>query len=879
MNGDFVKSMKFLIVFAAVLSCFPTAWVQGMDGENEQASLDVLFAYLKNNKKLAKQLIEKHPESGRRLLDYIIEHTTDDPYRREDVWDKKIRWTRYLVENKLVDLNANNALLQACKNYSNVYCSTKYIELLLNLGASPNVNIPSTDRSEIFETPLIIWAVKNNYIEIAKLLINSPIFAFELNTYPDIPNTIRDDVAILFFIKKILPNAQNIDESMANVALNRFITNIISFTFQNQNDTEYGYWHTLCPFLNNTCFKLHTIPTLVDHPLEQLLNNATNTSKSKLYRDCLYLCLERVLDNPKHAPDVPAVNPFLPLSSNGCLLEQIIQKQDMRLFNFCVMNRNFKNLINYPLKHRADNATILHLCAQYNMPEAIKIICDMCEAKLIEMSDKQNKKALIYALEKGHTECVQELLNHRCNPGDETTIELARKYCSNVVPLLYQAQALSIENIPHDILQHIFAHTAHGCSLKNRIASLIKGPILTSTKWNHILYKPPLNLPDCAAVYASNLSAKEINKVLSRLMIDSDRDQDERIAMFNYLVSLNIQSINSSKYSLLDQTLQQFNIEWVKTIIHWYEEYDKQEFVHNPKHIPLINQPGCYIWNNNSCNYGIVHYNQGMPSLGFAFFVLKEAEEKPLHNTQLIFSALNCIRYLLEHGADPNISIPVHGAIQFKSPCPLVAVALDQGLKYAIPLLIKAGLDVNRIYHLNNNLDHTLLTRSARTKNTEAIEMLLKIDGIEINKAVNGMTALDFARQGVRNDTVLKLLAAAGAISALPSPATNNQAPTIQQPSVTAIGANTNNALLNNTELRIANTNPAPVPDNNPSTITTHWPHKKSLVWATCFAAGLVSTYGLYKYFWQSKQDVDEDDEEHDTADEELSTMAQEAFA
>jgi|GEM_PF-3556705 len=912
--------MNILVFVFLILSFLPTVQIHCMDDTQRpvdgdrlaQMEKDIITTYLDNNMKAAEKLIKENFKSGDFLLDYIIKLKSSHLYMNDHEPNKKSEWIQYLVENKLANLENVSALAHVCFGVVNKCCTPEHIKLLLDLGANPNIEIGNKDDASTI--PLIFWAVKNNQYDIIIKLLNSPIINIDLA-----PNNLcilhkaGDSTAILFFVKKILPECKNIESctdrwhDLIWAALNKFISKIP--TINCNKPKEYNEFVALRSLLSNQYFDMHSAHVPSPHPVEQLLDLLPKTTE--FGQTCIYRCLEILLSVRKEE-DIPALNPFLPLPKKGCLLEYAIAQGDMRLFELCAKNRNFKAMVNYPLKNRADKATLLHLCAQHDFPDAIKIICKTCEAKLIEMRDEYDKTPLVYAKEKGHEKCVQELLNHRCNPnpsgaacdidGSAYTISLIDKK-----PYNQEAQGSStIATLPLELLPIIFAHVADGGSLKRRMLSLIHGPMRVNKTWRHILHITPSNLPECAVAFAPHLTTQEVNQevnsILYGLILDKSRSQNDRIAMFKYLVSRDINSIKSPKYSLLNRALEERNIEWVKTIIYWYEKYDEKQLKTDPKHIPLINQPSCWIWNCESCTPVIREHNQGMPSLGFALFMLKDAHHQPQiqANANMKNDTLDCIEYLLEHGADPKITIPIENSGAYNNLQSLAVIAILEDLEYTLPLFIKYrkhnvhGVDVNQIYNTTgNNTHHTLLTLATRIKKPKAIQELLKINGLEINKLVNNMTALDIAyMERKENHAIIKSLQDADAKRARQLAANNNSSATPQAhaqstaPVVNVADALQTTATTPSTSITTTNTPgttvapsqhqattqsapisqsapaPVPVPGNNPQSISHHWMGQKPLAWIAGLSLGAVSIYAVCKYFWAEQDDVDEDEQE-----------------
>jgi ankyrin repeat protein len=786
-------------------------------------------------------------------------------------------WFKYLVEHgadvNSVDTRNFSVLSIICMIQ---YIPTSYITLLLERGANPNVLIGQTNPE-----PLLHWTIKHNKENIFFALLR---YGADIDILDEDGKTAFDICAeykcstfaerqfqayaqALLFIKKMLPTNKNIDLSLGHDALDAFMSAIAA----GQDLTE------LAPCLKNPHICSHLWFTHYNkaHPIEKLINAIPNSSLH--HRLMIYSCIE-ILISPTQSHEAP-INPFSRLSKNGCLLEQIIKINDEHLLKLCLQKEGVKFVINGLIDHttqdhKADTTTFLHLCVQHNFPAGIKMICDVCDNKMIDTTDKDGNTPFAYALKLGHTDCAQVLLNHRCNPGDATTIDVAKTDCPEVVELLKNAQSITVYDLPSEVLKYIFTHTAQGNSLKKRMTSLVDSPMRVNKIWNTALKDQPQLLPDCAATYAT-LNANEINKMLYSLLTElSVRQDDNRLAaLFHYLASLDINGIKSEQFSLLDRAIGDYNIEAVKTIIGWYEKYDNKAKLANPNHVPLINQPSCFTWNFSTCNFGIVT-NNGMPALGYAFFMLKSAQKQCAHNTKRLFSALNCINYLLKHDANPDILIQVHGnaVLSLISPIPLPVVALLEHLEYTIPLLIKHGIDVNRLYSLDrynprtglpgNPWDVTLLTLAANRNNKDAIEILLKIAGIEINKVVNGATALDVANQVLHSNEIITLLTNAGAKHAAHL-AINNNAPAapIQNHPVPPAGhladANQHNALPNNNVAHIAN-NPDPVPGNNTQLQAVNWLGKKPMYWIAGIAACTVGIYAWYKY--THPEEIDEED-------------------
>jgi len=783
-------------------------------------------------------------------------------------------WFKYLVEHgadvNSVDTRNFSVLSIICMIQ---YIPTSYITLLLERGANPNVLIGRTNPE-----PLLHWAIKHNKENIFTALLRHGVdidildkdgkTAFDIcydtlyKCHTIVKKQFQHHVQALLFIKKMLPTNKNIDLSLGYEALDAFISAIAD----GKDLTE------LAPCLHNPHICKHLLSAEYNkaHPIEKLINAISNSSLH--HRLMIYSCIE-ILISPTQCHDAP-ISPFSRLSKNGCLLEQIITINDEHLLKLCLQKGGVNLLINGLIdhrtqKHKADTMTLLHLCAQHNFPAGIKMICDVCDSKLIDTTDQDGDTPLVYALKLGHTECAQVLLNHRCNPGDATTIDVAKTDCPKAVALLKNAQRTTVRDLPSEVLKHIFAHTAQGNSLKKRMTSLVDSAMRVSKTWSAALTGQPHGLSDCAATYAT-LNANEINKMLYTLLTQlSVRQDDPRLALlFHYLASLDINSIKSEQFSLLDRAIFDYNIEAVKTIIDWYEKYDTQAKIANPNHVPLINQHHCFTWHFNTCHFGTVDNKTGMPALGFAFFMLKVAQHQCQHNTKLIFSALNCIHYLLKHGANPDI--PMLGNGLFSSPIPLAVLAVLEKLEYAIPLLIQDGVAVNNVYNLHiHNHSHqpvfndTLLSLAVRQNNREAIEILLKIPGIEVNKVVNGVTALDCAYDGTNNNEVIPLLANAGAKRAADLAINNNAlaAPPIQNPLVppvgNLVGANRNNALPNNNIAHVAHNNPDPVPGDNPQLQAVTWLGKKPMYWIAGIAACAAGVYAWYKH--THPQEIDEE--------------------
>jgi|GEM_PF-3423129 len=121
----------------------------------------------------------------------------------------------------------------------------------------------------------------------------------------------------------------------------------------------------------------------------------------------------------------------------------------------------------------------LDKCISCNFSEGIKIICQYGydpSNKAIEglgiTRHQSGNNPLNRALMLGHVKCVQELLNHGCNPGNADTVKLAERHCKGAVPLLENAQKKTIYDLPHDVLHKILSFLPTFGFIKDRFKSI-----------------------------------------------------------------------------------------------------------------------------------------------------------------------------------------------------------------------------------------------------------------------------------------------------------------------------------------------------------------------------------------------------------------------
>jgi len=910
------------IFIVLITMWYPMNFVYGMDTEitdarHIQLEKEVIAAYQADNIQNAVNLIEGHSPLGNLLLKHVINCEIFETNNfGGQMWLKKINWTKQLLENKLVNVdapidNTGNTLLglayvSRMKKWDNFHsleneCPIYYMQLLLKHSTNPNIMVSIPNKSPV---PLLHYALLHDDEGMILDLLNHSKFDINIQKHAYDLNTLLDRIAILFFIKKIFPenlvfnNPESIMYPRALDALRTFMSKIATSTFVTDDPNDFLQ---LSSMLNNEYFKMHTTPPLSPHPIETLLSGLstiTSEYKWRIYHIMKILLLSKVIEYG-YVESPSQCNPFLPLSKKGCLLEQVIAQRDIELFKLCAQNKNFETLINFPLKGREDGATPLRLCLQYNFPEAIKYIYNACDNKQIEAPDKDGNTPLVYAIKKGYLECVKMLLACHCNPGDDATINVAKTDCPEAVELLKNAQSTTVRDLPFEVLKHVFAHTAQGSSLKKRMTSLVDSAIYVNKAWNSALASQPHLLPDCAATNAGSLDPEHIEKILWQLIKNKDRDPEANQQVFNYLIKQNVKRIKCQVASSVDTlyylfsapvcsflhcALRTYNMQWVKTILYWYKQYDEHATLTNPNHIPLINKPSGLVWTSDtlyaSCE------EKGITYLGIALHLLKQSQ-----NTEQTVFYLRCIEYMLEHGANPNASVPLY-ASRGLNPFPLAAVAVMENLPHALPPLIKHGVDVNQAYNFaDRGFFHTLLSLAARERSIEILKILLHTDGININALIMDKTTLDWVYDWLQNplefrgqtalnslynsreydrnnnyDTIIPLLTNAGAKRAADLTINNNApaAPPIQNPPVPPIGhladANQHNALPNNNVAHIVNNNPDPVPGTNPQLEAVTWLGKNPIYWIAGIAACAAGIYTWYRY--THPQAIDQEDNE-----------------
>jgi ankyrin repeat protein len=236
---------------------------------------------------------------------------------------------------------------------------------------------------------------------------------------------------------------------------------------------------------------------------------ANNPKIEKNYIDCINLLLP-ILQDQNHIHHTLAYN-FVRVIT--CKMIGISQDKLSELGTVAYETKNiglFKALY-CKLYHStipSSGSSGLHLCIAHNFPQGIKFTCENSLNTVIEIPNSAQETPLEHAIRLGHAECIQELLNHGCNPnppkiktiirdGKEQKITApgnslvsAGKTCSTAIPLLENAQQTTIESLSHDILRKILPYVPSVGLDTSRAGSIIsftrasKNMLATLSEWN-----------------------------------------------------------------------------------------------------------------------------------------------------------------------------------------------------------------------------------------------------------------------------------------------------------------------------------------------------------------------------------------------------------
>ena len=163
-------------------------------------------------------------------------------------------------------------------------------------------------------------------------------------------------------------------------------------------------------------------------------------------------------------------------------------------------------------------ATALHWCVLHGFCEGIKILCESNNSRILEMANKQESTPLMTALKWKKPDCVELLLNYRCNPVpvykqkdiEAAVLEItsiAGTYCPQALPMLAAARAMYIAALPEDALLKIWTYwvaerTQHvipfsvPSQTKEIIHTLCEDLCYVSKAWNRLWDKKKMDLID-----------------------------------------------------------------------------------------------------------------------------------------------------------------------------------------------------------------------------------------------------------------------------------------------------------------------------------------------------------------------------------------------
>ena len=137
-------------------------------------------------------------------------------------------------------------------------------------------------------------------------------------------------------------------------------------------------------------------------------------------------------------------------------------------------------------------------------------------------------------------------------------------------------------------------------------------------------------------------------------------------------------------------------------------------------------------WIEVAATKGNVDMMKTLVDLGFNIDALSGKEGSTALATSVGFDHLDMVRFLLENGADPNLSRPLIGAINERKPSELQLAFVQ--------LLVESGVDVNQRYDLYGD----------SSKQFTALDWANAPDVIAYLKSVGGKTSAEISGTGGR---------------------------------------------------------------------------------------------------------------------------------
>jgi len=932
-----MKSVKFLLLWTLVLSCLQVGVVHGMDmNKLDQETLDdqLIDAFTADNFERFSELVSLGANINTLKL-----------------WDRSIltcaliegldKWITYLIDNG-ADVNCKNKdgfspLAEILLAGRGVCCDIKYPLLLLEHNANPNILVHSSIWIETqsgrkrgnIDIPLLLkLAIESGESdELARL--NCARFTILLNCKAidlDIKNSegktvialclderlrLPDNIKKLLFIKKMFPEhkiesylvwAKN--QNLVKYALNQFISKIAK--------GDKGF-EPLVPFLEYLDVESSVNNQPESCPLETLIDIIDDKHPN---RDLIYKCFEFLLTdalNPVCKTRTNAhLSPCRPLKRGGCTLaELIIRKKETTLFKCCAKNIDFQQRYYHHLRRDIKGRTFLHCCIEHDFAEGVKVIYSIDNNKALEVTDAKERTPLVYAIELGHVECVQVLLNHRCNPnptcnitiqdqaGDTITVknvlELAQHSCPAAVQIIKAAQATTLGDLPHDIIRTIISHIPHEGFLPPRTgdADRMPGRVLME-RFAHIKKITDQNAIPLfqAAVSGLTKNSLELNQWLlaTQRLTDAQKyavlrdclrytHQDDRFCLLlndnphlviyepetvPFLVSLFVDAICPSE-AILQVA--------INCTIHM--NYQRRADI-------SINAPSNLVWREDrtGTKYTLAPDDQksdGPNAMDIALLRLahpRGGDKQKLKDAILLLKGAGGVfsthsTYIKED--DLNT---LKLSKDYKKPIlELVIVnSLTTNNLDALELLIQQpNIDLNAPIHGI----HTPLTWLCSDKNsTKAhVELLLKYRKKRLNideKNGAGSTALDciLAMEDTpRSQAIIELLRNNGAFApndlayqlpplyALFEPENTAATPAVGVPVVATIPGAPQQP--NPAQAIASNPDGAPVPSTTPPAINTHYFGSKSIAWLAGLSLCAGTAYGIWRYCHPEEQDDD----------------------